>query len=686
MHFFKKNSRIIMTTALTMAVMATGCNRGPKLTSGIDIANLDTTANLHDDFYQYACGGWMAANPLDAEHSRYGAFDKLNEDNQVKLRSIVDSVSAAQNEPGSIADKIATMYNIGMDSVRLQQQGAEPIAPLLGEIAKINSREALRSEVNALHLQGIFPFYALLNEADYDNSEMQIAWIYQSGLGMGDRDYYLEAKNADKRTAYLKLITTELTLSGYDKLIGLPADKLAVMVMQVETRLAKAQYDRLTNRDPHATFHKMTVEQADATAKGVDFKGYFAAMGLPKLTSFNLAQPEYLTEVGKVLDAENMESLKAYLAWNVINEAAGYLSDDFVNANFDFYGRVLSGKEQLRPRWKRVLTTVDGAMSEALGRLYVAKYFPPEAKERMLTLVGNLQEAFAQRIDGAAWMDDQTKGKAKEKLAAMIVKIGYPDKWRDYSSLEIKDDSYFANVLRSNAFEVQYMLSKIDRPTDVNEWLMPPQMVNAYYNPTTNEICFPAAILQPPFFNMAADNAVNYGAIGVVIGHEMTHGFDDQGHEYDLNGNLNNWWTDKDAENFKSNAKVLVEHFNGIKVLDNPELYANGEYTLGENIADNGGLHISYVAMQNAIAKGQVSNKEMDGFTAAQRFFLAYSLVWASNIRPEEIEHLTQMDVHSLARWRVNGTLPHIDEFHEAWNITENDKMYLAPEKRVKLW
>ena len=304
----------------------------------------------------------------------------------------------------------------------------------------------------------------------------------------------------------------------------------------------------------------------------------------------------------------------------------------------------------------------------------------------MLTLVGNLQEAFAQRIDGAAWMDDQTKGKAKEKLAAMIVKIGYPDKWRDYSSLEIKDDSYFANVLRSNAFEVQYMLSKIDRPTDVNEWLMPPQMVNAYYNPTTNEICFPAAILQPPFFNMAADDAVNYGAIGVVIGHEMTHGFDDQGHQYDLHGNLNNWWTEQDSANFKANAQVLVDHFNGIKVLDNPELYANGEYTLGENIADNGGLHISYIAMQNAIAKKQVANKEMDGYTASQRFFLAYALVWASNIRPEEIEHLTQMDVHSLARWRVNGTLPHIDEFHEAWNITEADKMYLAPDKRVKLW
>ena len=325
-------------------------------------------------------------------------------------------------------------------------------------------------------------------------------------------------------------------------------------------------------------------------------------------------------------------------------------------------------------------------MSEALGQLYVAKYFPPEAKERMVTLVGNLKEAFAVRIDQAEWMDPETKEKAKEKLAAILVKVGYPDKWRDYSKLEIKDDSYFANVLRSNRFDMDYMLSKIDKATDRDEWQMPPQMVNAYYNPTTNEICFPAAILQPPFFNMKADDAANYGAIGVVIGHEMTHGFDDQGHEYDKEGNLNNWWKESDAVNFKTNAQVLIDHFNGIKVLDNPETYANGEFCLGENIADNGGLHISYVALKKALEKQQVNDDKMDGYTPEQRFFLAYAAVWASNIRDEEIVRLTAMDVHSLAKWRVNGTLPHITEFIEAFNIKEGDKMYLAPEKRVKLW
>ena len=669
-----------------MALIVAGCHRGTELVSGVIPENLDTTVRPQDDFFQYACGGWMKANPLDAEHSRYGAFDKLAENNQEQLRTIVDSVSTAQNEKGSVADKIATFYKMGMDSVKLQEQGAEPIQPLLKEIAALNTREQLRTELPALHKQGIYAFFALFNEADYDDSKMQLAWIYQTGIGMGDRDYYLEDKNANLRKEYVKLITTEFALSGYDKLIGLPADKLATMVMQVETGLAKAQYDRIKNRDPHQTFHKMTIDDAKTVAAGVDFANYFKAMDLPSLTNFNMAQPEYLALVGKMLETENMESLKAYYAWNVINTAAAYLSDDFVNANFEFYGKALSGKEQMKPRWKRVISTVDGAMDEALGQLYVAKYFPPEAKERMITLVGNLKEAFAQRIDEAEWMDAATKAKAKEKLAAILVKVGYPDTWRDYSGLEIKEDSYFANVLRSNVFDVQYQISKIDKPTDRNEWQMPPQMVNAYYNPTTNEICFPAGILQPPFFDMRADDAVNYGAIGVVIGHEMTHGFDDQGHEYDLNGNLNNWWTEQDAENFSNNSKVLVDYFNGIKVLDEPELYANGAYTLGENIADNGGLHISYVAMQNAIAKKQVSDKEMDGYSAAQRFFLAYAGVWAGNIRDKEIERLTQMDVHSLSRWRVNGTLPHIAEFIEAWGIKEGDKMYLAPEKRVRLW
>jgi len=677
-----------LLTIATMALIATGCQRKAVLTSGICADNLDTTANPVDDFYQYACGGWMKNHPLDAEHSRYGAFDVLAENNQEQLRTIIDSVSAAKNEKGGIADKIATLYNMGMDSATLQQQGAQPIAPYMEEIAALTSRDDLRKEMYRLQKMGAGAFFGLFNEADYEDATMSMAWVYQGGLGMGDRDYYIknDATTVEIRDAYLKLLTTELQLAGYDKLSGLPADQLAKMVLRIETRLARAQYDKVVNRDPFKTFNRKSLEEADKLAAEIQFKQYFKEMGLPGLTQFNMAQPEYIQEVSRVLATENVETVKAYYAWHVINMAAAYLSDDFVNANFEFYGRTLSGAEQIRPRWKRVTGTVDGAMGEALGQLYVAKYFPPEAKERMLTLVGNLQEAFAQRIENAAWMDQATKEKAIEKLHAILVKVGYPDTWRDYSGLEIKNDSYFANVVRSNEFDHAYMVSKIDKPVDRNEWLMTPQTVNAYYNPTTNEICFPAGILQAPFFDMNADDAVNYGAIGVVIGHEMTHGFDDQGRQYDLNGNLNDWWQPSDAENFKKNAQVLVDCFNSVKVLDDPETYANGELTLGENIADNGGLHISYLAMQNAMDKGQVNSGEMDGFTPAQRFFIAYAGVWASNIRDKAALQLTTVDVHSLARNRVNVTLPHIAEFIEAWGVKEGDGMWLAPEKRVTLW
>lgn len=677
-----------LLTIMSLGVLATACNHAPELTSGIHMENLDTTANPVENFYQYACGGWLANHPLDAEHSRYGAFDVLAENNQEQLRSLIDSLSAAKNEAGSIADKIATLYNMGMDSATLQKQGAEPIKPYMEEIANLNGRESLQKEMMRLHKIGIDPFFALFGEADAVDANMCIAWIYQTGIGMGDRDYYLnqDARSKSLREGYVKLMTTEFALSGYDKLACLPADKLANMVMALETRLAKAQYDKLVNRDPFKTYNKKSLEEADAMAKAINFKAYFAAMGLNNLTSFNMCQPEYIAEVSNVLAKENETAIKAYYAWQVINSAAGYLSDDFVNANFEFYGKAMSGAEQLRPRWKRVTSTVDGAMGEAMGQMYVQKYFPAAAKERMLTLVSNLREAFGQRIQNATWMNDTTKAKALEKLGAIMVKVGYPDKWRDYSRLQVEKDSYFANIIRSNEFDIDYMISKIDKPVDRSEWGMTPQTVNAYYNPTTNEICFPAGILQPPFFDMNADDAVNYGAIGVVIGHEMTHGFDDQGRQYDLNGNLADWWLPSDAENFKKNAQVLVDCFNKVKVLDEPETYANGELSLGENIADNGGLHISYVAMQNAIAKNQVKNEKMDGFTAAQRFFLAYAGVWASNIRNEAILQLTTMDVHSLAKNRVNVTLPHITEFVEAWGVEPGNGMYLAPENRVTLW
>ena len=676
----------------TMAVIATGCQHKAQLTSGINPDNFDTTARLEDDFYQYACGGWMANNPLDAEHSRYGAFDVLAENALKNINGIIDSVSKNENAAGSLADKIATMYNIGMDSAKLQEQGAAPLMPYLEEINALKTHEDVWAELLKMHRRGYGVLFGVMGEADKDDANMCIAWAWQSGLGLGDRDYYLldEGNNKNIRKGYVELMTKEFAMAGYDKMSGKKADKLAQTVMAFETRLAKAMNTKLENRNPQATFNRYTVEEATAFTPNIDWKGYFEAMNIMEgMKSFNIAQPKYFEEVNRVLADADIETMKAYFAWYTITSAANYLSDDFVNAEFDFFGKLMSGREENRPRWKRVTSTVEGAMGEALGQLYVERYFPAEAKVRMETLVGNLIEALGQRIDMAEWMTDATKANAHKKLSTIYVKIGYPNKWRDYSGLEIKDDSYYANVVRSNEFDVAYMMSKINKPVDKDEWLMTPQTVNAYYNPTTNEICFPAAILQPPFFNMEADEAANYGAIGVVIGHELTHGFDDQGRQYDELGNLNDWWTEEDAKNFDNNKQALIDAFNACVALDDPELgkmNGNGELTLGENIADNGGLHVSYLAMQNAMAKKQVNKEQMDGFTPEQRFFLAYAAVWASNIRPAAALQLTQMDVHSLGRNRVNVALPQVTEFIDAFGIKEGDGMWLAPEKRVVLW
>ncbi len=675
-----------------MAVIATGCQHKAQLTSGVNLDNFDTTVRLEDDFYQYACGGWMKNNPLDAEHSRYGAFDVLAENALKNVNDIIDSVSRNENEAGSLADKIATMYNIGMDTAKLQEQGAAPLMPYLEEINNLKTREDVWAQLLKMHRRGYGVLFGVMGEADKDDANMCIAWAWQSGLGLGDRDYYLldEGNNKNIRKGYVELMEKEFAMAGYDKMSGKKADKLAQTVMAFETRLAKAMNTKLENRNPQATFNRFTVDSANAVYPNIDWKGYFETMNIMEgMKSFNIAQPKYFEEVNKVLADADIETLKAYFAWQQITSAANYLSDDFVNAEFDFFGKLMSGREEIRPRWKRVTSTVEGAMGEALGQLYVEKYFPAEAKSRMETLVQNLITALGQRIDMAEWMTDQTKANAHKKLSTIYVKIGYPNKWRDYSGLEIKNDSYYANVVRSNEFDVAYMMSKINKPVDKDEWLMTPQTVNAYYNPTTNEICFPAAILQPPFFQFDADDAANYGAIGVVIGHELTHGFDDQGRQYDENGNLNDWWTEEDAKNFDANKQVLVEAFNNCVALDDPELgkmNGNGELTLGENIADNGGLHVSYLAMQNAIEKKQVNKEQMDGFTPEQRFFLAYAAVWASNIRPAAALQLTQMDVHSLGRNRVNVALPQVTEFIDAFGIKEGDGMWLAPEKRVVLW
>lgn len=682
--------KIAVPVVLCTILCLVGCKskqnvEEPTLSSGINLENLDTTVSPVEDFYQFACGGWMKNNPLKDEYSRYGSFDVLAENNQVQLKELITNAASSQNKNGSVAQKIGDLYNMGMDTVTIEKQGAEPLKEELTVIANIKDKKELSSVLANMCLDGLNPFFGIFGEADPDNSSMTIAWIWQSGLGIGDRDYYLTPSQQNTRDQYVALLTEMFRISNYSQMVNMndKEDQLAKSVLKLETDMAQKFMDKNTLRDPFKTHNIKTIDELQKMIPVLDVKNYLQILGLQKLESVNVGQVDYLTSLNKILNTTDLNTIKAYLAWNVINSAAPYLSKEFVDADFNFYGKVLSGTVENKPRWKRVVNTVDGCLGEAVGQLYVEKYFPASAKERMTKLVSNLQASLGERIQAAAWMSDSTKMLAKEKLDAMIVKIGYPEKWRDYASLEVKNDSYYANVVRARRFENAYQLAKIGKPVDPSEWLMTPQTVNAYYNPTTNEICFPAGILQPPFFDMNADDAVNYGAIGVVIGHEMTHGFDDQGRNYDKMGNLNNWWRPEDADNFTARAQVLVDYFNRVEVA--PGLFANGQFTLGENIADNGGLNIAYQALQKAKTEGGIQ-EEMDGFTANQRFFIAYANVWANNIRDEEIVRRTTEDPHSLGKWRVNATLPHIDGFIEAFNVKPGDKMYVAPEERAHIW
>lgn len=668
---------------LAICCMTTGCNSSKKaeLTSGIDLTNLDTTVLPGTSFYQYACGGWMINHPLTDEYSRFGSFDMLAENNRKQLRGLIEELAVNKHEAGSVAQKIGDLYNIAMDSVKLNKEGVAPIKQELDELAAIKDKSVIYPIIAQMQENGIYPYFVLYVGADDMNSNVNLVQTYQGGLGMGERDYYVENDDQTKdiRDKYQQHIDKMFRLAGYDETT---AQKAVKAVMNIENRLAKAARSQVELRDPHANYNKKTLEELKKEYPSFDWGAFFSTAGLPNLTEVNIGQPESIKEVSAIIDTVPLEDQVLYLQWNLIDAAASYLSDDFVAQDFDFYGKTMSGKQEMKPRWKRAVSTVDGALGEAVGQMYVEKYFPAAAKERMVGLVKNLQTALGERIKNLAWMSDATKEKALEKLSTFHVKIGYPDKWKDYSSLEIKDDSYWANIERANRWEYKEMIGKYGKPVDKEEWHMTPQTVNAYYNPTTNEICFPAGILQYPFFDMNADDAFNYGAIGVVIGHEMTHGFDDQGRQYDKDGNLKDWWTEEDAKNFEARAAVMANFFDSIQVA--PGVHANGKFTLGENIADHGGLQVSYQAFKNATAKEPL--KDENGFTPEQRFFLSYANVWAGNIRPEEVLRLTKIDPHSLGKWRVDGALPQIESWYEAFNITEKDPMFIPVDKRVSIW
>ena len=671
------------------AALGAACTKGNKeLCSGINLANLDSTYQVGKDFYMFATGGWQKANPLTAEYSRYGSFDVLRENNIKQLQGLIDSVAAIKDlQSGSVEQKIADLYKSAMDSVNLNEHYWGAFEEFLLCDGYQCSPEITKNWLDEvwprMQRQGVRGMFSVWIGADEKDSKNNIVNINQGGLTLGNKDYYVEEDSATVviREGFKKYIVDLSLHSGFGEK---DAKRIMEDVMRIETRIAKASKSMTELRDPEANYNKFSYDELKEQFSGIDWDAYFAVFGIEKgeVKNVVLGQPVAIHEVEKILKDETPEAIQNLYLWHAMDMTASYIDDEARQINFAFYGKVMSGKTEDRPRWKRAVASVEGGLGEALGQLYVAKYFPPAAKERMEKLVRQLQIALGERIDVQDWMTNETKMVAHEKLDAFYVKVGYPNKWKDYSDLEI-GDNYLRNMLAINEWEIKDMIkTKLNKPVDNEEWFMTPQTVNAYYNPTTNEICFPAGILQPPFFDMNADDAFNYGAIGVVIGHEMTHGFDDQGSKYDKDGNLVTWWSEEDTKRFEERIGVMREYHNKIEVL--PGLFANGSLTLGENMADHGGLMVSFQAFKNATAKAPL--KDIDGFTPEQRFFLAYANVWAQNIRDEEIRNRVRTDPHQLGMWRVNGQLPHMDSWYEAFGITEKDPMFIPKEERVTIW
>lgn len=674
-----KTRQLIITFAMTATIL--GCRN--QLGIGIKTENMNDSVAPGTDFYQYACGGWIKANPLKPEYARFGSFDVVAENNREQIRALIEELSEGNNEKGSVAQKIGDLYAMMMDSTRQNQDGCKPIVADMEAIGKLKTREELISRLNSEQLYGGAHLIATGIGADMMDSKSNLVEIGQGGLTLGQKDYYLNTDEATVkiREAFKAHIVKMFTLFGDDEST---AERKMHSVMDIETRMAENSRSNVELRDPASNYHKMSFDELKEEYKGFDWDGFFESQLITDLDSLSVGQPEAVKAAITILNGMPEEKIRDWMQWKLLNGNSGVLGDKIYDEDFDFYGRIMSGKKEKQSRWKRSVSAVNNVLGDAVGEMYVKKYFPAENKKRMQELVKNLQTALAERIDCQEWMSQETKERAKDKLSAFHVKIGYPDKWKDYSKLDIDPDKTLYELIRNiSAWATRdYVERKYKKPVDPDEWYMTPQTVNAYYNPTTNEICFPAGILQYPFFDMSADDAFNYGAIGVVIGHEMTHGFDDQGSQFDKFGNFCNWWAKGDDVKFKEHTKVIVDFFNKIEVL--PGLHANGEYTQGENAADHGGLMIAFTAFKNATKDKPLDS--VDGFTPEQRFFLAYAGVWAQNITEENMRQLTTVDSHSLGEWRVNGALPHIDAWYEAFNITEKDPMFIPKSERVDLW
>ena len=655
------------------------------LGSGLDVTDFDASVKPGNDFYEYACGGWMKKHPLPAAYSRYGSFDKLQEDNDKRINAILSELQQNTYEQGTTEQKLSDLYKLAMDIDRRNQEGVNPVMPLIKRLEAAKSNKQLQDILLELTPYGTQEFFYAGFGADDKNATENILNIYQSGLSLGQKEYYLDTDKAttDIREAFKAHIVKMFQLFGFSK--GAAAKKMQ-NVMKIETELAKVSRSRTELRNPEANYNKMTLKEFQTRYPNLPLEQLMKAQGIDSkyLQDMVVGQPDFLDGANKLVGNIKPAEFRDVIEWGIISSAANYLSDATAAESFDFHGRVLSGRQEDHPLWKRSTAQVEGVMGEALGKIYAEKFFPESSKQRMLTLVKNLQRALGERIAAQDWMDDSTKVNALLKLNTFYVKVGYPDKWTDLTALQIDPKkSYYENVRECRRFWKKWNNDhRVGKPVDRDDWHMTPQTVNAYYNPTTNEICFPAGILQRPFFDPKADDAFNYGAIGVVIGHEMTHGFDDQGRRFDKDGNMKDWWTEADGKNFTQRTDKYADFFSAINVL--PDLKANGRLTLGENLADHGGLQVAFAAYQNATKRQKLD--VVDGLTADQRFFLAYAGVWANNITEAEIRKRTKSDPHALGRWRVNGALAHINAWYEAFGVKEGDKMFIPESERLQLW
>jgi len=674
--------KFTMLSLAMLAIIISGCNK-QKQDPAIDINNMDLSVNPGDDFFRYVNGNYLKTLNIPDDKTSYNVFDILRENVDKNIHNILEEVSQIKGaEKGSATQQISDFYYAGMNIEKINQEGASPLREELQMIENIETLGQFQDVVSYMHLNGLDPIFGGGVEQDLaDNTRLRY-YIVQAGLGLPDVEYYTkeDERSIEIRSEYIKHITKMLALAGEDSQM---AGTWAENIMNIETFLAQNSKTRLEMRNIPALYNLMSRDSLQKLVPDFDWERYFNKISDQDFGDFVVMSPQFMASIGTLLTDTKLEDLKLYLKWNLINRSAEYLSDDFVNQDFQFYSAFLSGSKQIQDRWKRVTQTTNGMLGEPLGQLYVEKHFPPSSKEQMTALVDNLKAALKNRIENLEWMSELTKEAALEKLGTMKVKIGYPDKWEDYSKLEVDRDSYLKNIRRSNYFQIQKNLEKFNKPIDPDEWVMFPQTVNAGYSPLKNDITFPAGILQPPYFNPNADDAVNYGAIGVVIGHEMTHGFDDQGRNFDKDGRMTNWWTAEDSREFMERAQLLVDQYNGFKV--NDEVSVNGELSLGENIADFGGLTISLEAYKMSL-EGKEAPADIDGFTDIQRFFISFGQIWRGKIREKALIRKVQEDVHPWGEYRVNGSLFNVPEFYEAFEIKPENKLFRTVEQRPVIW